>query len=115
MGAMSNLVNKLVATGSLEEEELTELLQFRNEETSQYLYEQAQMICNKKKNKKVEIWGRILLGNFCKNDCKMCGLQRGNRFVKRYRMDMDHILRLCHDFDAQGVKGFVLESGNDPL
>ena len=115
MGAMSNLVNKLVATGNLEEEELTELLQFRNEETSQYLYEQAQMICNKKKNKKVEIWGRILLGNFCKNDCKMCGLQRGNRFVKRYRMDMDHILRLCHDFDAQGVKGFVLESGNDPL
>lgn len=115
MGAMSNLVNKLVATGNLEEEELTELLQFRNEETSQYLYEQAQMICNKKKNKKVEIWGRILLGNFCKNDCKMCGLQRGNRFVKRYRMDMDHILRFCHDFDAQGVKGFVLESGNDPL
>ena len=41
MGAMSNLVNKLVATGNLEEEELTELLQFRNEETSQYLYEQA--------------------------------------------------------------------------
>ena len=37
MGAMSNLVNKLVATGNLEEEELTELLQFRNEETSQYL------------------------------------------------------------------------------
>lgn len=35
--------------------------------------------------------------------------------MKRYRMDMDHILRLCHDFDAQGVKGFVLESGNDPL
>ena len=56
MGAMSNLVNKLVATGNLEEEELTELLQCRNEETFQYLYEQAQMICNKKKNKKVEIW-----------------------------------------------------------
>lgn len=52
MGAMSNLVNKLVATGNLEEEELTELLQFRNEETSQYLYEQAQMICNKRKIRK---------------------------------------------------------------
>lgn len=115
MGAMSNLVNKLVATGNLEEEELTELLQFRNEETSEYLYEQAQMICNKKRNKKVAIWGRILIGNFCKNDCKMCGLQRGNRFVKRYRMDMDHILRLCHDYEAQGVEGFVLESGNDPM
>ena len=60
MGAMSNLVNKLVATGNLEEEELTELLQFRNEETSQYLYEQAQMICNKKKNLGQDFTGKFL-------------------------------------------------------
>lgn len=115
MGTMSNLVNKLVATGNLEEEELTELLQFRNEETSKYLYEQAQMICSKKRKNKVAIWGRILTSNFCKNDCKMCGLQRGNRFVKRYRMDMDHILRICHEYEVQGVSGFVLEGGNDPM
>ena len=38
---MAGLVNKLVANNELSDEELTELLKYRNKETTEYLFEQA--------------------------------------------------------------------------
>lgn len=108
-----DMVNKLMAVGNLRDEELKELLQFRDIETTQYLHEQARLVREKQKKGKAQIWGRIPISNYCKYDCKMCGLRRDNQFAKRYRMDMDHILRCCYEYQKQGVHGFVLESGDD--
>lgn len=110
---MTEFVNKLMAVGNLSDAELTELLQFRNIETTEYLFEQARLVREKQKKGKAQIWGRIPISNYCKYDCKMCGLRRENQFAKRYRMDMDHILRCCYEYQKQGVHGLVLESGDD--
>ena len=110
---MESQVNKLMATGNLEREELKELLKFRNPETTEYLYEMACLVRNKTQENTAAVWGRIPISSYCKYDCKMCGLRRENQFAKRYRMDLSQILQYCHAFAENGVHHFLLESGDD--
>ena len=111
--SMDALVNRLMATGNLEPLEFTELLKFRNPETTEYLNEKARMVRQNAKGSEVQIWGRIPISSYCKYDCKMCGIRRDNQFAKRYRMDLDLILECCNDFRKKGVRNFLLESGDD--
>ncbi len=110
---MDGQVNKLMATGNLETEELKELLRFRNQETTQYLFEMARMMRQKTYRDTVTLWGRIPISSYCKYNCKICGLRRENQFAKRYRLNLQQILKYCHDFWQQGVRHFLLESGYD--
>ena len=110
---MDTLVDKLMATGNLETEELKELLKFRNAETTEYLNQKACMVRQSTKGNKVQIWGRIPISSYCKYDCKMCGIRRDNQFAKRFRMDSELILECCNDFAKKGVRNFLLESGDD--
>lgn len=110
---MDNQVNKLMATGNLELLEFKELLKFRNIETTEYLNEMACNVRQKVKKNKIQIWGRIPISSFCKYDCKMCGIRRGNQFAKRYRMDTELILECCQEFAGKGIESFLLESGDD--
>lgn len=110
---MDILVNKLMATGNLEEEEFVELLKFRNRETTEYLNEKACSVRQKVKKNKVQIWGRIPISSYCKYDCKMCGIRRDNQFAKRFRMETSLIVDCCLEFARKGVTNFLIESGDD--
>lgn len=110
---MTELVDKLAVTGNLPKEAFGELLRYRNRETTEYLFEQARMTRQTVKKDVLQIWGRIPVSNFCKNNCKMCGLRRENQFVKRYRLDVKQILAYCQYFAGNGVQNFLLESGED--
>lgn len=111
--SMESQVNKLMATGNADDEQIRELLKFRNPETTEYLYEMARVIRHRTFGDTVNIWGRIPISSFCKYNCKMCGLRRENQFAKRYRMDINQILRYCHNFAEHGVESFLLEGGDD--
>lgn len=110
---MTGLVDKLAARGNLPKEAFAELLRFRNRETTEYLFEQACITRQEVKKDVIQIWGRIPISNFCKNNCKMCGLRRENQFVKRYRLNVDKIIEYCGYFAGNGVQDFLLESGED--
>ena len=110
---MTELVDKLAFTGDLPGDAFGELLRFRNMETTEYLFEQARAIRQKVKKDILQIWGRIPISNYCKNNCKMCGMRRDNQFVKRYRLDSEQIIEYCQYFAGNGVKSFLLESGED--
>ena len=111
--AMTEFVDKLAMTGCLSDVELTDLLKFRNAETTEYLFEAARTAKRQAGSDGIQIWGRILLSNYCKNDCKMCGLQRENQFLHRYRLSMDQILLYCKRLADQKIYTVVLESGDD--
>ena len=110
---MEGSVQKLMAVGNLEQEEFAEFLRFRNIETTEYLNQKACEIRRRVKKDKIQIWGRIPISSFCKYNCKVCGIRRDNRFTKRYRMETDLILDCCREFANKGVRGFLLESGDD--
>lgn len=111
--AMTEFVDKLAMTGRLSDIELTDLLKFRNAETTEYLFEAARAAKHQAGIDGVQIWGRILLSNYCKNDCKMCGLQRDNQFLHRYRLSTEQVLMYCQKLADQRIYTIVLESGDD--
>lgn len=110
---MTNLVNKLAANNSLSQEELSELLKFRNKETTDYLFEKALMAKEKLYGKNIYIRGIIELTNYCKNNCYYCGLRRDNIFIPRYRLDEKDLLKFCETGYSKGVRSFMLIGGDD--
>lgn len=110
---MTEYVDELLANGVLEKTEFEDFLKFRNVETTGYLYEKARRLRSQILGDHVTVIGRIPLSNHCKNDCKMCGIRRDDRLVKRFRLSEEEVLSFCGEFQSQGVEMLLLESGDD--
>ena len=61
----------------------------------------------------VHLRGLIEFSNICRNDCLYCGIRRGNRQVKRYRMTDDELVEMAKRGAALGFQTIVLQSGED--
>lgn len=110
---MTDLVNKLSANNSLSKEEFSELLKFRNNETTEYLFEKALLVKEKFYGKSIYLRGIVELTNYCKNNCYYCGLRRDNIFISRYRLDEKDLLGFCEAGYDRGVRSFMLVGGDD--
>ena len=64
--AMTEFVDKLAMTGRLSDIELTDLLKFRNAETTEYLCEAARAAKHQAGIDGVQIWGRIQSRDYVK-------------------------------------------------
>ena len=62
----------------------------------------------------VYVRGLIEFTNYCKNNCKYCGIRCGNANVRRYRLTKEQILDCCRRGYALGFRTFVLQGGEDP-
>ncbi|MCR5099616.1 MAG: [FeFe] hydrogenase H-cluster radical SAM maturase HydE [Lachnospiraceae bacterium] len=107
-------VDKLSETGDLSDEEFLFLLSDDNPELSEYLAKKAQKVREKHYGKDVYIRGLIEFTNFCKNNCKYCGIRCGNKNADRYRLGPEEIIS-CGDMGYElGFRTFVLQGGEDP-
>ena len=57
--------------------------------------------------------GLIEISSFCKNNCRYCGIRRGNPNAQRYRLSEEEILCCCDMGERLGYKTFVLQGGED--
>lgn len=57
--------------------------------------------------------GIVEFSNFCRNPCLYCGLNRGNRRLRRYRLGREEILAAAENVRAAGIKTVVLQSGEE--
>lgn len=110
---MFALVDKLQQTSSLSIEEYESLIDNRNEEISEYLFEKARAVRKQFYGTDVYIRGLIEFSNYCKNDCLYCGIRKSNVNAQRYRLTKDAILSCCEEGYALGFRTFVLQSGED--
>lgn len=58
--------------------------------------------------------GIVEFTNYCRNNCRYCGIRRANRELARYRLDEARILACCQAGYEAGVRTFVLQGGEDP-
>ena len=107
------LINKLEQERKLTKEEYLSLLNFRNAETAQYLFERAREVRQIYYKKYVYIRGLIEITNHCRKNCYYCGIRAGNKNVERYRLTKEEILACCHDGYKLGFRTFVLQGGED--
>lgn len=63
--------------------------------------------------RKVYFRGLIEFSSYCRNDCFYCGIRRGNRNARRYRLTEDEIIICCERGHSLGFRTFVLQSGED--
>jgi len=110
---MKHLVDRLYTKNDLSPGELKELIDNRDREISEYLFEKARAARIEKYGYDVYIRGLIEFTNYCKNNCFYCGIRRSNRDSERYRLTKEQILECCSVGYSLGFRTFVLQGGED--
>ena len=109
------LIDKLYDEKILTKEEFVFLIENRNEELSQYLFEKARRRQQQFYGKDVYVRGLIEFTNYCRNDCYYCGIRKSNSAAQRYRLSKEEILGCCREGYGLGFRTFVLQGGEDPF
>ena len=110
---MKKLLQKLEKEKVLTKDEFVFLIENRNEEIAELLFEKARKIREAHYGKDVYIRGLIEFTNYCKNDCYYCGIRCGNKTCERYRLTKEDILLCCEEGYGLGFRTFVLQGGED--
>lgn len=61
----------------------------------------------------VDIRGAVEFSNYCRKDCKYCGIRRSLTDTVRYRMTEDEIMEVVYMLKDIGLKTVILQSGED--
>ena len=97
-------------TGELSHADIMWLL---TEERADEVYARADDVRQSVLGSDVHLRGLIEFSNICRNDCLYCGIRRGNKNVKRYRMDDDELVETARRAVDIGFQTIVLQSGED--
>ena len=108
------LIDRLAASGRLEEAEYAELLDGRSEEGARCLAERAAAVRRSIYGDEVFTRGLIEISSYCRNNCLYCGIRRGNERARRYRLTRGEILDCAEEGYGLGFRTFVLQGGEDP-
>lgn len=111
---MKKLIDKLKGEHTLTNEEFAHLLSHYDDETLAYINLQAREVANAHFGKGVYIRGLIEISNYCRNNCKYCGIRKDNWQADRYRLSKEMILDCCEHGYKLGFRSFVLQGGEDP-
>ncbi|MDD2217921.1 MAG: [FeFe] hydrogenase H-cluster radical SAM maturase HydE [Eubacteriales bacterium] len=111
---LKKLIGKLEADRKLSREEYLFLLNNRNPESTEYLFERARTIKHGIYDHDIYMRGLIEFTNYCKNDCYYCGIRKSSTGTDRYRLTKEQILECCATGYELGFRTFVLQGGEDP-
>ena len=118
-GGMDNhyyyeLADKLESKQNLSDDELLSILLCDDPDVAEYLTEKARAVRERVYGKDVYLRGLIEFTNYCKNNCKYCGIRGENKNLERYRLSEEEILSCCDKGYELGFRTFVLQGGEDP-
>ncbi|HHV46280.1 MAG TPA: [FeFe] hydrogenase H-cluster radical SAM maturase HydE [Tissierellia bacterium] len=111
---MRYILEKLYLKNSITREELLYLLDNLEEKYRNELYRLAYNTTLKTYGNRIFVRGLLEFTNYCRNNCKYCGLRRGNTKVERYRLSREEIFESLEEGNKLGYKTFVLQGGEDP-
>ncbi len=84
-----------------------------SEDDALQLYKAADEVRSKFMGDEVHLRGLIEFSNYCRCNCRYCGLRRGNRKLERYRLSPDEITATALKAEELGYRTVVLQSGED--
>lgn len=108
-----SLIDRLEEAHSLTAEEYEKLIEGYSPEAAAYAAEKADRIRRSFYTNHVYIRGLIEVSNYCKNDCRYCGIRRSNHDCERYRLTKEDILSCCEAGYELGFRTFVMQGGED--
>ena len=108
------LIDRLAKDHDLTDEEFKDLILTEDPEVYARLASKADEVRQKIYDKNVYLRGLIEFTNYCKNNCRYCGIRCANKNVERYRLSEEDILSCCDMGYELGFRTFVLQGGEDP-
>ena len=63
--------------------------------------------------KRIYVRGLIEISNYCRQNCRYCGIRCGNTQAERYRLTPEQILECCEHGYQLGFRTFVMQGGED--
>ncbi len=106
-------VDELFDKRILTREDFRALIDERDAELSEYLFEKARIRQHENYGNAVYFRGLIEFTNYCRNNCLYCGIRAGNKNCDRYRLTAEQILSCCEQGYGLGFRTFVLQGGED--
>ena len=77
------------------------------------LFRRARACAQKHFGKRIYVRGLIEISNFCRQNCRYCGIRCGNDRAERYRLTPEQILECCEHGYGLGFRTFVMQGGED--
>lgn len=97
----------------LSKPEIVAWLEERDEKAVRTLYREADEVRKQYVGNAIHLRGLIEFSNYCKRDCKYCGLRHSNKNAVRFRMPLPEIVDTAILARNLGIKTVVLQSGED--
>lgn len=108
------LVDQLERENNLSDEEFADILVCHDPKFVDVLTEKARAVRERVYGREVYLRGLIEFTNYCRNNCRYCGIRSGNKNAKRYRLSEEDIISCSDQGYELGFRTFVLQGGEDP-
>ena len=108
---MNELTKELSMGGNLSRDTLSKLLGM---DDFSPVYQLADRYNERQNHGVVRIRAILEFSNYCRRQCRYCGLNRTNLKLQRYRMDEKEIINTVLIAYRAGYQTIVLQSGEDP-
>ena len=112
--SLTQLVDELASARTLSLDGYEALIAGWTPELARYAAARADEVRRRVYGDRVFIRGLIEISNYCKNDCRYCGIRRSNAACTRYRLTPDQVLACTDEGYDLGFRTFVLQGGEDP-
>lgn len=89
-------------TSLLEQEDFSEIFALADQVRFQY------------KGDDVQVRAILEFSNYCRRQCRYCGLNSRNLNCRRFRMEPEEMVQTAHEAYEAGYRTIVLQSGEDP-
>ncbi|MCP4482901.1 MAG: [FeFe] hydrogenase H-cluster radical SAM maturase HydE [bacterium] len=95
--------------------DLIALLKTDKDEDIEEIYQFADMVRKEYMGDAIYLRGLIEFSNYCQKTCSYCGLNIGNKKLKRYRMSETEILKAAELIYQDNIRTIVFQSGEENL
>jgi len=112
--APADMISRAEAGCDLSRGDIVNLLSLNDPDQVERLFQAADRVRSACVGQEIFLRGIVEFSNHCVNNCRYCGLRRGNMKAARYRMEEERIVKLAHAMEERGCGTMVLQSGEDP-
>ncbi|WP_440952287.1 methylornithine synthase PylB [Methanococcoides sp. FTZ1] len=110
---LDEFVEKIKSGYKISDKEIRSILEIENQNELQKLFYVSQKVRNCFFDNKIILSSFVYFSTHCKNECAFCYYKKSNK-IKRYRLDVEEVIRLCTVLKKEGVNMIDLTMGEDP-
>ncbi len=110
-----NILQKSMSITRLDPDETAALLNVKDEELWEEMYETAYKVKKKVYDNRIVFFAPLYCSNLCVNNCEYCGFRKDNSKEKRRILSMDEVRKETENVVSEGHKRMIVVYGEHPL